>query len=227
MAQAGRDSGMIKSGSTFGRRMMDLGWVSFLLLILWPWMLVVAIIILIRDGRPVFYVSERMKTPTQGFSLYKFRTMRNVEEDSGASGGHKTHRITKTGAFLRRHRLDELPQLFNILKGDMSFVGPRPPLRRYVERFPELYSEVLKDRPGVTGLATLIYHRTEENLLKDCKTPEENEAVYERRCVPRKARLDILYSKRRTLGFDQRLTVATVFRRVAPVYRPGRTKWLL
>ncbi len=218
---------MIGHGTTFGRRMMDLGWVLFLLLILWPWMLLVAVIILIRDGRPVLYISERMKTPTQGFTLYKFRTMENVDRDSGVSGGDKTHRITKTGAFLRRHRLDELPQLFNILKGDISFVGPRPPLRRYVDRFPALYAEVLKDRPGVTGLATLIYHRIEERLLADCKTPEETEAVYERRCVPRKARLDILYSKRRTLGFDQRLTVATVFRRVAPVYRPGRTKWLL
>ncbi|CUH51483.1 sugar transferase [Shimia marina] len=210
---------MIRQDTTFGRRMMDLGWVLLLLVVLWPLMLVIAALILIRDGWPIFYVSERMRSPTQGFMLLKFRSMSNVDSDSGVSGGDKAHRITKTGYFMRRYRLDELPQLFNILKGDISFVGPRPPLRRYVERFPALYGEVLKERPGVTGLATLIYHRTEERLLADCATPAETEAVYERRCVPRKARLDLIYARRRTLCSDQRLTVATVFRRLPPVYR--------
>lgn len=211
---------MIGQGTTPGRRAMDLAWVVFLLLLLWPVMLVLALIILIQDGRPVFYVSERMKTPQQGFKLLKFRTMTNVDSDSGVSGGDKAHRITKIGAFLRKYRLDELPQLINILRGDISFVGPRPPLRRYVERFPALYAEVLKDRPGVTGLATLIYHQTEERLLADCETAAETEAVYERRCVPKKAKLDVLYARKRTLCSDQRLAVATVFRRVSPVYRP-------
>ncbi|MBO9473721.1 sugar transferase [Shimia sp. R10_1] len=210
---------MTGSGTTLGRRLMDLVWVLLLLVLLWPVMLLIGLLILIQDGRPVFYVSERMKTPEQGFQLLKFRTMTNVDADSGVSGGDKAHRITQIGAFLRKYRLDELPQLLNILRGDISFVGPRPPLRRYVERFPDLYTEVLKDRPGVTGLATLIYHRTEERLLAQCETAEETEAVYERRCVPRKARLDVLYAKKRTLCSDQRLTVATVFRRVSPVYR--------
>ncbi|MFY0616040.1 MAG: sugar transferase [Shimia sp.] len=210
---------MIGPGTTFGRRLMDLGWVLLLLVLLWPLLIGIALLILIREGRPVLYVSERMKTPEIGFALLKFRTMTNVEVDSGVSGGDKTDRITKTGRFLRRYRLDELPQLLNILKGDISFVGPRPPLRRYVERFPDVYREVLKDRPGVTGLATLMYHRTEERLLSECKTAEDTEAVYERCCIPRKAQLDILYARSRTLCSDQRLTVATVFRRVKPVFR--------
>lgn len=201
------------------RRGLDLIWVLLQLAILWPLLAGIAVLILIREGRPVFYVSERMKTVDQSFSLLKFRTMTNVTQDSGVSGGDKDHRITPTGRWLRKYRLDELPQLLNILKGDISFVGPRPPLRRYVEQFPELYREVLKDRPGVTGLATLIYHRTEERLLAACKTPEDTEAVYVRRCVPRKARLDLLYAKRRTVCSDQRLCVATVFRRVKPVWR--------
>ena len=176
---------------------------------------VVALVILLRDGRPVLYLSERMKTPDQGFLLWKFRTMAPDKADSGVSGGDKVARITATGAVLRRFRLDEMPQLWNILRGDMSFVGPRPPLRRYVELFPELYAEVLKSRPGITGMATLAFHRTEERLLARCRTAEETEAVYCRRCVPRKARLDLLYARRRTVCSDFKLMVATVFRGIS------------
>ena len=132
---------------------------------LWPVLVVLVGVILILDGRPVLYISERMRAPGKPFMLWKFRTMTNVATDSGVSGGDKAHRITRTGAVMRRYRLDEIPQLWNILRGDIGFVGPRPPLRRYVERFPAVYGEVLKDRPGVTGLATLVFHRTEERLF--------------------------------------------------------------
>jgi lipopolysaccharide/colanic/teichoic acid biosynthesis glycosyltransferase len=135
--------------------------------------------------------------------------------DSGVSGGDKTARITRTGTFLRRHRLDEIPQLWNVLRGDISFVGPRPPLRSYVEQFPDIYREVLKSRPGITGMATLTFHRTEERLLADCKTAAETEAVYIRRCVPRKARLDLIYARRRTVCSDLKLMFATVFRGIS------------
>ena len=124
-------------------------------------------------------------------------------------------RITATGHVLRRYRLDELPQLWNILRGDISFVGPRPPLRHYVEKFPELYAEVLTSRPGITGMATLAFHRREEQLLAPCRTADETEEVYCRRCVPRKARLDLIYAQRRTLCSDVKLMFATVFRRIS------------
>lgn len=202
---------------TVGRRLMDIVLALLLLAVLWPVLIVLVGAILILDGRPVFYISERMHAPGRGFALWKFRTMTNVDTDSGVSGGDKAHRITRTGKVMRRYRLDEIPQLWNILKGDIGFVGPRPPLRRYVERFPALYHEVLKDRPGVTGLATLVFHRTEEQLLAECATPEETEAVYERRCVPVKARLDLIYAQNRTLCLDLRMMVATVFRWVRPV----------
>ena len=140
--------------------------------------------------------------------------MRTVARDCGVSGGDKADRITATGRFLRRTRLDEIPQLLNILRGDISFVGPRPPLRRYVDDFPQLYGSVLKSRPGVTGLATLVYHRTEEQLFAPCKTPQETEAVYRRRCVPAKARLDLIYAANQSVCFDAVLMLATVFRRI-------------
>jgi len=197
---------------TSGKRAMDVGLALFLALVLLPVGVLIALLIVLRDGRPVFYLSERMKTPAEGFRLWKFRTMRPVAGDSGASGGHKRARITPTGRVLRRTRLDELPQLWNVLRGDISFVGPRPPLRQYVAQFPELYDAVLQSRPGITGLATLYFHRHEERLLARSRTAAETEAVYTRRCVPRKARLDLIYARRRSLGMDLRLIAMTAAR---------------
>jgi lipopolysaccharide/colanic/teichoic acid biosynthesis glycosyltransferase len=201
---------------TPAKRLFDLVVALVLAVVLLPAIAVLALAILVTDGRPVFYVSERMRTPDQPFNLWKFRTMRVVENDAGVSGGDKVDRITPIGRFLRRTRADELPQLWNVLRGDLSFVGPRPPLRRYVELCPDLYAKVLQSRPGVTGLATLVYHRTEERLLHACRTPEETEAVYVSRCVPRKAALDLIYARRRSLCLDLRLMVATVFRSLTP-----------
>lgn len=173
---------------------------------------ITALLVLIRDGKPVFYISERMKTPTEGFRLVKFRTMKTVNRDSGVSGGDKADRITKTGHFLRRTRLDEVPQLWNVLKGDMSFVGPRPPLRQYVERFPAIYREVLKTRPGITGLASVHFHAHEEWLLARARTTAETDEIYSRACVPRKAHLDLIYQKQRNLCMDVMIMFKTVFK---------------
>ncbi|MEL6958810.1 MAG: sugar transferase [Pseudomonadota bacterium] len=160
--------------------------------------------ILIRDGRPIFYVSERMKTPTEPFALIKFRTMSNADasQNTGVTGGDKANRITPMGRFLRRTRLDELPQLINVLKGDMSLVGPRPPLRRYTDLAPDLYAQVLTCKPGITGLATLHFHAHEERLIAQATTPSETEAIYVRRCVPRKARLDLIYKDHANVCYD-------------------------
>lgn len=196
------------------KRFLDVLAVLVLAIPLLPLGLLTALAILILDGRPVIYWAERMKTPTQSFRLAKFRSMTVRPAEAGVSGGDKASRITRTGRFIRRSRLDELPQLWNVLKGDISFVGPRPPLREYVERFPELYAQVLKSRPGITGLATIVYHRHEELLLARCKTAAETDAVYARACVPRKAKLDLIYQRRRNLRFDFYLMLKTVFKRL-------------
>ena len=197
----------------FWKRLFDIAGALALALPLLPVVGFTALVILALDGRPVFYVSERMTTAARGFALWKFRTMRPDAADSGVSGGDKAARITRTGAFLRRSRLDEVPQLWNILKGDMSFVGPRPPLRRYVEDYPKLYGKVLQSRPGVTGLATMIYHRHETQLLEPCQTAEQTDALYRRACVPRKARLDLIYQSRQSLCLDIWILFRTVLRR--------------
>lgn len=164
------------------------------------------------QGRPIFYGAERMRSPAEGFILWKLRTMTQSAADSGVSGGDKAQRITPMGRVLRRVRLDEVPQLLNILRGDISFVGPRPPLRQYVERFPALYAKVLQSRPGVTGLASLVYAGHETMLLARCTTAEETDAVYARACVPRKAHIDLIYQRHQSVGLDLWLVGVTTAR---------------
>ncbi|RNF34706.1 sugar transferase [Paracoccus methylarcula] len=199
---------------TLTKRCFDILLALILGCILSPAILVIAVVLLMRDGRPVFHISERMKSFDEGFNLVKFRTMTEMAGDNGVSGGDKAARITPTGRFLRRTRLDEIPQIWNVLKGDISFVGPRPPLRQYVERFPHLYREVLKSRPGITGLASIYFHAHEERLLARSSSAEETDEIYCRACVPRKARLDLIYQKRRNLCFDMALMLKTVFKRL-------------
>lgn len=194
---------------TVQKRLLDIVLALILCVLVAPVLIVLVILMICTQGLPVFYISERMKSPRQGFALWKLRTMTVVASDAGVSGGDKTARITAMGRVLRRTRLDEVPQLWNILRGDLSFVGPRPPLRRYVEMFPALYAAVLKSRPGITGLATLKIHAYEERLLARCTSATETERVYVRRCIPRKARLDLMYQRRQSLCLDLSLMLQT------------------
>ncbi len=166
------------------------------------------------QGRPVFFAAERMRDPTHSFTLWKLRSMRHDPADQGVSGGDKSARITPFGRLLRATRLDELPQMLNILTGEISFVGPRPPLREYVERFPELYAAVLQARPGITGLATLVFARHEEKLLARCTTAAETDALYARACIPRKARIDLIYGRNASVGLDLWLVLLTATRTI-------------
>ena len=203
-----RDSGMKPMPRR--KRLFDVTLALMLMVPLSVVMAVMAFLLLIVQGRPIFYTAHRMRAPGQSFTQLKFRTMTTEEDDFGATGAHKHWRITPLGHFLRRTRIDELPQLFNILRGDMSFVGPRPPLREYVERFPAVYAQVLKSRPGVTGLATLIYHRHEDRILARCKSAAATEAAYYRRCLPVKLKIDLIYQRHRDFGLDLWILWSTV-----------------
>ena len=194
------------------KRFLDIIVAIILMLLLLPLLAVVSLLILTFDGRPVFHLSERMKTFETGFVLWKFRTMSVEDDDMRATGAHKNSRITKIGKILRKSRLDEIPQLWNVFVGDMSFVGPRPPLRRYVEKFPTLYYEILRNKPGVTGLASVHFHKHEEWLLKNSADPEQSEKIYCERCVPRKAKLDMLYQQNQNLCLDIKIIVLTLIK---------------
>jgi len=181
--------------------------------------------ILAFNGWPIFYVSERMKTPSEPFKLYKFRTMSNVDPhlNLGVTGTHKTTRISSLGKRLRKYHLDELPQLFNVIIGDMSFVGPRPPLKQYTDAFPMMYDKVLQSRPGITGFATLHFRNREKELLSRAATPGETEEIYTRHCIPKKVALDLIYHKHASVCFDAMILAQTLFQLLAP--KPlGRTK---
>jgi len=194
---------------TPSKRLFDLFTACVLSVFVVPAVLVIALVILIVEGGPVFHAGERMKTLRQGFRFYKFRTMRPDPTDSGVSGADKFDRITPLGSFLRRTRLDELPQLFNLFRGDISVVGPRPPLREYVERFPDVYEQVLRSRPGITGLATIHFNRHERWLLARSRSRTETDAIYYRACIPRKARLDLIYQTHQGFCFDLMIVLKT------------------
>ncbi|WP_149141763.1 sugar transferase [Gemmobacter caeruleus] len=194
---------------TLSKRLFDLVLAVLLIALLALPFAILLGVLLVVEGRPLFYVAERMKAPDQPFRLWKLRTMTVVSQDSGVSGGDKSARVTRIGRLLRRARLDEIPQLWNVIRGDMSFVGPRPPLRLYVEKFPDLYAEVLKCRPGITGLASLHFHAHEEWILRQCDSAEATDAAYSRRCVPRKARMDLIYARNRSICYDLRLIAET------------------
>jgi lipopolysaccharide/colanic/teichoic acid biosynthesis glycosyltransferase len=185
------------------KRMLDLVLASLLLVPLLPVMALLWLLVRLRDGAPALYRAERVGQHLRPITVWKFRTMRqNGRPESGVSGGDKAHRVTPLGRVLRRSRMDELPQVFNVLGGSMSFVGPRPPIRDYVERFPALYAEILEMPPGITGLATVIFHAREEALLEPTRSEAVTDAVYVRRCIPTKARLDRIHAAHWSVCLD-------------------------
>ncbi|MEM9969770.1 MAG: sugar transferase [Pseudomonadota bacterium] len=181
---------------------------------------VVCPIMLLCQGRPILFVSERMRTPTEPFHLYKLRTM-SPGAVEGVLGGNGEARVTPLGRWLRALRIDELPQIFNILRGDMTFIGPRPPLRQYVSDYPEVYGSILMEPPGVTGLATVMLHQREKRILSRCNSEVETDSAYRERCIRPKARLDRFYRSHRCIVLDIKILFWT-FSRLAS--RPTKRK---
>jgi lipopolysaccharide/colanic/teichoic acid biosynthesis glycosyltransferase len=156
------------------KRLFDLFFSSMGLLVLWPLFLVIAILIKQDSSGPVFFQQKRVGRGFKVFNLYKFRTMAADAPSKGltvTAGGDS--RITPIGAFLRKTKIDELPELINVLKGDMSLVGPRPEVPKYVEMFKGEYKEILKLKPGITDYAAIEF-RDEEGILKRYDNPEES-----------------------------------------------------
>jgi lipopolysaccharide/colanic/teichoic acid biosynthesis glycosyltransferase len=194
------------------KRLLDILAAVAGLTLLAPLLAAVALLIKLDSPGPVLFKQQRVGKGFRPFWIYKFRTMK-VDPDGGpvlTIGADR--RITRAGALLRRSKIDELPQLINILKGDMTIVGPRPEVPRYVEAFHRDYEEILKVRPGLTDLASLKY-RDESALLGQSDDPEEE---YLRRILPDKIRLAKDYIHRSSLRFDINLIGKTLLRVVFP-----------
>ncbi len=178
------------------------------LVILAPLFAIISIAIKIEDGGQVLYSQLRVGRGFRKFRLYKFRSMAPHRADPISLTRSGDRRITKVGKFLRRHKLDELPQLMNILRGDMQLVGARPEVERYVEAFREQYAVILRDRPGITDPASLAY-RHEDRVLGD-GDDSDIERLYSSCILPRKLQLSLDYSEHRTLFSDLGIIARTV-----------------
>ncbi len=193
------------------KRIFDIFFSLIGLLTLIPLFVLVSILIKIESKGTVLFTQIRIGKNFKPFNLYKFRSMVTDAAKMGPpiTTGNDT-RITKTGRFLRKTKIDELPQLFNVLKGDMSFVGPRPELLQYVEKFQKEYEEILVVKPGITDLASLKY-RDETSILGETKEPEKE---YVCRILPEKIRLAKEYLKRSSLILDLSIIFKTLIKLV-------------
>lgn len=178
------------------RRGVDVVVAATALIILMPLIVCAAVLVRIGSPGPVFFRQRRMGRHGREFTLYKFRSMRSEHGSGSCITVMGDSRITPVGAFLRRYKLDELPQFWNVLRGDMGLVGPRPKL-------PHHEALLLTCRPGITGVATLAFHKEEEFL--SAIPEDELEAFYELFVKPAKAQMDLEYMRTATLATDVKI----------------------
>ena len=189
------------------KRAMDIAISAAALCVLWPVFLLIALAIVIDDPGPVFYRQVRVGRGGRPFRIFKFRTMVVDADKKGLSiTVGRDSRITRVGAFLRKTKLDELAQLLNVLCGQMSFVGPRPEVPRYVELYTPYQRQVLLVRPGITDYASIAY-RNENDLLAGAEDPER---MYIDVIMPDKIELNMKYLREISPLADLRLILKTV-----------------
>lgn len=189
------------------KRLFDMSAASVLLLILFPLILIVAIAITLEDRGPILYRGVRVGLRGRRFRICKFRTMvLDADRIGGPSTAEDDPRITKVGRALRKYKLDELPQLVNVIKGEMSCVGPRPEVEMEVETYTEEERQLLEVRPGITDRASIRFHN-EGEILKGSADPHE---AYRRLIRPEKIRLGLEYTRHPSLMNDFRILGATV-----------------
>jgi len=186
-------------------RLVDLLLAGAALLLLAPLFAALALLVLCNDGRPVFFSQTRVGRHGARFRIWKFRTMRTGSAGIMVTAAHDT-RITHVGKLLRKFKLDELPQLLNVLRGEMSLVGPRPEVPEYVQPGAPIWHAVLQVQPGITDLASLIY-RNEEEILANSQDPE---TTYRNQVLPAKLMLNLAYLRSRSIRSDFKLILLTI-----------------
>ncbi|MEE0913936.1 MAG: sugar transferase [Ruminococcus sp.] len=196
-----------KTKSLFFKRAMDLFFAIILLIFLIIPILIISIAVKVSSKGPVFYRQVRVTTYGKRFKILKFRTMvENADKMGSLVTTDSDSRVTKVGRFLRKYRLDELPQIFNVLSGSMSVVGTRPEVERYVEKYePEYYATLLMPA-GITSLASIMY-KDEEKLLS---SEEDVDKVYIEKILPEKMKYNLKYTKNFGFRSDIKLMFKTV-----------------
>ncbi len=186
------------------KRTIDIAVAAAALVLLSPLLLVIAAAIWFDSGRPVFFRQQRLGRGFRPFMLWKFRSMRPVPGSLVTAAGDE--RVTRVGRSLRRAKIDELPQLWNVLRGDMSLVGPRPEVSEFVDLYRGRYDCILRVRPGLTDLASIRY-RDEEELLADSRDPVREYVTF---VLPHKLDLAERYVHEKSLSLDLRIILQTL-----------------
>lgn len=190
------------------KRLFDIFFSLLGLTVLAPVFIVVSLLIKSTGKGDVFYKQLRIGYGRKPFHVFKFRTMKPASDITlNLTIGNSDARITATGRYLRRFKIDELPQLYNVLKGEMSFVGPRPEVPKYVAMYTEEQLQVLTVKPGITDYASIRF-RNENELLAKATNPEQ---FYINEVMPVKLALNMDYVKRQSVFLDVKLIVLTVF----------------
>jgi len=191
------------------KRIFELFFAFLAILLFIPLFLVISLLIVIDSKGGVIYKQSRVGKNNHDFFIYKFRSMHiNADKEGLITTGSSDKRVTRTGLFLRKYKLDELPQLFNILNGEMSFVGPRPEVRKYVVLYTDLQLKVLSVRPGLTDYASLLYIN-EGEMLANHENPEK---LYVEEIMPAKLALNLKYIKEKNLKTDLQIILKTIGR---------------
>lgn len=188
------------------KRVIDLSLSILGIAVLWPLLLVCGLAIKFSSPGPVLYLGKRTGQFGKPFKIFKFRSMQiDAESVGGSTTGERDPRITRIGAYLRKYKLDELPQLFNVLIGDMSFVGPRPEVEEYTNQYSSEEQKILDVRPGITDLSSLKF-----NDLQQIVGDENPDEVFQRDVLPQKNALRLQYAKEHNIFMDLRILVMTV-----------------
>lgn len=200
-----------REGALRRKRLFDLCGSLVLTALLSPVMLVIAILIKAEDGGPVFFRQERVTTYGRVFRIFKFRTMIvDADKKGPLVTGKADSRITKVGSKLRHLRLDELPQVLNIVTGDMSFVGTRPEVKKYVDQYTEEMKATLLLPAGVTSLASIAFKEEDEMIAHYAELGESTDEAYRNHILPRKMRYNLDYLKKAGVAQDIRIMIKTV-----------------
>lgn len=188
------------------KRAMDLSLSVLGIAVLWPLLLACGIAVKISSPGPVLYLGKRTGQFGKPFKIFKFRSMQiDAESVGGSTTGESDPRITRIGAYLRKYKLDELPQLFNVLIGDMSFVGPRPEVEEYTNQYSSEEQKILDVRPGITDLSSLKF-----NDLQQIVGDENPDEVFQRDVLPQKNALRLQYAKEHNIFMDLKILVMTM-----------------